>query len=171
MASQLDQFIDFADYDVWANRRLYDAVEALPDAALRQTRPSAFFGSLLGVLNHLLVADRIWMDRLEHLPPQGLRLDAILHEELEALRAARQGEDERIRRFVTGLGEADLDRTVAYKTSSGTPQSDQLSCLLAHLFNHHTHHRGQAHALLSDAGVEPPPLDYLYYRRELEQAA
>ena len=170
MPSQLDQFRDFADYNAWANRRLYDAVAALPAGGFERSRSAGFFGSLLGVLNHLLVADRIWMDRLEHLPPAGLKLDTVLHADLSELRAAREAEDERIGQFVRGLDAADLDSTVAYKTGAGTPQSDLLGRLLSHVFNHQTHHRGQAHALLTDAGTDPPPLDYLYYRRELQQA-
>lgn len=170
MPNQLDQFADFADYNVWANQRLYDAVEALPQGAFGAPRSAAFFGSILGVLNHLLVADRIWMDRLEHLPPAGYKLDQVLHADLAELRAARTAEDERIRRFVAGLTSDDLERTVAYKTGAGTPQSEVLGRLLAHLFNHQTHHRGQAHALLTETQADPPPLDYLYYRRELQQA-
>ena len=170
MPSQLAHFVDFADYNRWANRRLYDAVAALPEGAFEAARSAAFFDSLMGVLNHLLVADRIWMDRLEHLPPADLKLNTVLHPGLSELRAAREAMDARIAGFVGALSEADLDGTVAYKTGSGTPQSERLGTLLAHVFNHQTHHRGQAHALLTDAGTVPPPLDYLYYRRERQQA-
>ncbi|MDZ7714491.1 MAG: DinB family protein [Rhodovibrio sp.] len=166
MAGRLPDFQRFADYNAWANARLYDAVETLSPEALRAERPAAFFHSILGTLNHLLVADRIWLDRFQHLPPAHSRLDEIVHDDLAALRAARVSEDARIRRFVDDLAEADLDARLAYKTSSGSPKSDPLGALLSHVFNHQTHHRGQAHALIQEAGVAPPPLDLIYYMRE-----
>ena len=166
MPGRLPDFVLFADYNAWANARLYDAVETLSPEALRAERPAAFFTSILGTLNHLLVADRIWLDRFQHLPPAHGRLDELVHEDLEALRAARVAEDARIRRFVGSLDEADLDGTLAYKTSSGSPQSERLGALLSHFFNHQTHHRGQAHALIKEAGISPPPLDLIFYLRE-----
>ena len=167
MAGRLPDFVRFADYNAWANARLYDAVATLSPDALRAERPAAFFHSILGTLNHLLVADRIWLDRFQHLPPAHGRLDEIVHDDLDALRAARVSEDARIRRFVDGLREADLDANLAYKKSDGSAQGDRLGPLLAHLFNHQTHHRGQAHALIQEAGVSPPPLDLIYYMREV----
>src|SRR5215204_3042142 len=96
-----------AAYNRWANRRLY-AAAALPDEDYR--RPvGAFFGSLHGTLNHLLVTDRIWMRRFEGTGDAPDKLNAILFERLEDLRAAREREDERIIGHVAGLSAADLD--------------------------------------------------------------
>ena len=159
-------FRSFAAYNAWANRRLYDAVGALSQEALVARRPAAYFESVLGTLNHLLVGDRAWMDRFERLPPAGLPLNTILHEGFAELRTAREAEDARIARFVDGLTAEDLAGRLAYKTSAGTPHSDPLGRLLTHFFNHQTHHRGQAHALIKEAGAEPPPLDYIYFMRE-----
>ncbi len=55
---------------------------------------------------------------------------------------------------------------VAYRTSGGEDWSIRLDLILAHLFNHQTHHRGQLHALVKEAGAEPPPLDLIYFLRE-----
>jgi uncharacterized damage-inducible protein DinB len=167
MSGFLRHFVTFADYNAWANARLYDAVAGLSDEALAAERPAAFFHSILGTLNHVLVADRIWMDRFEHLPPAGLALDAVLHDDPRELRAAREAEDARIRRFVGSLQAADIDRRVAYSNSRGEAFADPLGRLLTHFFNHQTHHRGQAHALIREAGLAPPPLDYVYYMREV----
>ncbi|MBK1667426.1 hypothetical protein CKO28_05200 [Rhodovibrio sodomensis] len=166
MPGRLPDFQRLADYNAWANARLYDAVAALSPDALRAQRPAAFFESILGTLNHLLVTDRIWLDRFQHLPPVHGQVDERVHDDLDALRAARIAEDARIRRFVGRLGEADLDAQLAYKTSSGVPHSDPLGALLTHVFNHQTHHRGQAHALIQEAGLSPSPLDLIYYMRE-----
>lgn len=165
MTGLLAHHRSFATYNAWANARLYAAVAELSDAARWAQRSAAYFGSIAGTLNHLLVVDRLWMDRIEHLPPAGYALDSVLFEDFEALRAARVAEDDRIQAFVNALGDADMERRVAYRTSRGEPHSDSLSVLLAHMFNHATHHRGQCHALLKESGQEPPPLDYIYYCR------
>ena len=94
----------FAGYNAWANARLYAAAAQLPDAEYRADH-GAFFKSVHGTLNHLLVGDRIWMQRLTGEGDAPTRLDAILFEELAPLRAARAAEDARIVAFVTGLSE------------------------------------------------------------------
>jgi uncharacterized damage-inducible protein DinB len=155
-----------ARYNRWANARLYAAAADLPEGALAQAL-GLYFGSLLGTLNHLLVADRIWMHRLERSGEHPSRLDAIVEAQLAALRAAREAEDERIVHYVGGLGAADLAQPWDYSTLAGVPQRQPVRDILAHLFNHQTHHRGQAHAALSLLGVaEPPPLDLLIMMRQ-----
>lgn len=166
MTGRHAEFVRFAAYNAWANRHLYAAAGRLSAEALRAERPAAFFTSILGTLNHLLVADRIWLDRFEGRTPAHARLDEIVHEDLAELAAARRQEDGRIQAFVDGLRERDLDSTLTYRRSDGTPQGGPLGPHLAHFFNHQTHHRGQAHALLLAAGLHPPQLDYIYYLRE-----
>ena len=158
-------FTTFAGYNRWANRRLYGAAAALPDADYRADK-GAFFGSLHGTLNHLLVADRIWLRRITGQGEAPNRLDAILYDDLSALTAAREAEDERLIDVVAGTDEAALRRELSYKTTSGAPFAQPLAQVLAHLFNHQTHHRGQAHGILSTLGKDPPPLDLLYFLRE-----
>jgi uncharacterized damage-inducible protein DinB len=160
-----------AAYNRWANRRLYAAVAELPEEDHR--RPAgAFFGSLHGTLNHLLVTDRNWMARFENTGEAQTKLNAILFERLEDLRAAREREDERIINHVAGLSDADLDADFEYATTSGKPQRQPRWEALAHFFNHQTHHRGQAHAILTSLGVaEPAPLDLLVMQREAARAA
>ena len=158
----------FAGYNRWANRRLYAAAGALPDAEYRSPR-GAFFGSLHGTLNHLVVADRIWMRRFTGEGPVQTRLDEILFDDLGALTAAREVEDERIVRYVEGLSEADLASTFTYRTIVQPKDMTQpLAPALAHFFNHQTHHRGQAHALLSAiaGNAAAPSLDLILYQRE-----
>jgi uncharacterized damage-inducible protein DinB len=100
------------------------------------------------------------------------KLDAILFEHLEDLRAAREREDERIVAHVAGLSAADLAADFDYATTGGKPQHQPRWEALVHLFNHQTHHRGQAHAILTRLGVaEPPALDLLVMQREAARAA
>lgn len=155
-----------AAYNAWANRRLYDAAAALPDADYRADR-GAFFKSVHGTLNHLLVADRIWMRRFTGEGEAPSRLDAILFEELPALRAAREAEDQRISGYAAGLSETDLAGPFRYRTISNPREIEQpLAPALLHFFNHQTHHRGQVHCLLTGLTGEAPSLDLLVYQRE-----
>ncbi|HET7716423.1 MAG TPA: DinB family protein [Bauldia sp.] len=161
-------FAMLAGYNRWANRRLYAAARALPDAEYRKPR-GAFFGSLHGTLNHLVVADRIWMRRFTGEGPVQTRLDEILFDEFEALDSAREVEDQRIISFVDGLGEADLAATFTYRTIVNPQDITQpLMPALAHFFNHQTHHRGQAHGLITAiaGNAAAPSLDLILYQRE-----
>jgi uncharacterized damage-inducible protein DinB len=161
-------FAMLAGYNRWANGRIYTALRALSDADYRAER-GAFFGSLHGTLNHLLVADRVWMRRFTGTGPVQTRLDEILFEDLPALARARREEDERITAYVDGLTEADLAKTFTYRTITNPADVTQpLAPALAHFFNHQTHHRGQAHALVTMAAgnAAMPPLDLILFQRE-----
>ena len=159
-------FLMMAKYNVWVNARLYKMASALPDELYRRN-VRAYFGSLHATLNHLLTTDRIWMWRLTGTGDHPDKLNAILFDDLLSLHTAREDEDARIVRFVEQLAEADLEKNLDYRTVSGTPQRQPLREVLAHLFNHQTHHRGQAHKVLTVLGVaEPDPLDLLVMLRE-----
>jgi len=155
-----------ATYNAWANARLYRMAGAMTDEAYRKN-VGAYFKSLHGTLNHLLVADRIWMRRLTGTGDHPDKLDAIIVDDLPSLCAARFAEDERIVAFVQGLTDVGLDETCSYRSLTGTSHMQPRRQILAHLFNHQTHHRGQAHAILTMLGVaEPVALDLLVMQRE-----
>jgi uncharacterized damage-inducible protein DinB len=159
-------FSMMAGYNAWANARLYEAAAALPDAEYRADR-GAFFKSVHGTLNHLLATDRIWLRRFTGEGEAPTRLDAILCEALDDLRAARDAEDRRIVAYVDALTDADLAGAVTYRTITNPVTITQpLAPALAHLFNHQTHHRGQAHGLLTGLGLAAPSLDLILYQRE-----
>ncbi len=157
-----------ARYNQWANRRLYDAAAELTDEQYRADR-GAFFKSMHGTLNHLLTADWVWMHRFTGRGPSPTRLDAIQHEQLPDLRAAREAEDRRIIAYVDGLTEDQLKGTIRYRRVSTPDEFEQaLMPALAHFFNHQTHHRGQAHSILCSFGRRDLVLDLLAYQREAE---
>jgi uncharacterized damage-inducible protein DinB len=161
-------FSMLARYNEWANRRLYDAAAALSDADYRSDG-GAFFGSLHGTLNHLLVADRIWMRRFTGEGPIQKRLDEILFDALAPLRSEREAEDRRIVAYIDGLDDTRLAATFSYRTIVGPMDITQpLAPALSHFFNHQTHHRGQVHALLSArAGRDATPsMDLIIFQRE-----
>lgn len=161
----MDPFVELASYNRWANARLYGAAFDLPDEAYRRN-VGAFFGSLNGTLNHLLVADRIWLHRLTGEGPTYDRLDAILHDDLPSLAAARAAEDDRLVAHVEASADPGAADVVTFRTTKGVKHSQPRSEILLHLFNHQTHHRGQAHTILSIVtGGEPPSLDLLQKQR------
>ena len=159
----LAHFKRFAAYNKWANDRLYDSCDQLSDDDYFTERP-AFFGSIHGVLNHMMVGDTIWTSRLHGTSPV-IALNAELYAERAALREARRKMDDDIVAYMDGLSEDDMAGDVTYKTTSGDPFTMERAVILQHFFNHHAHHRGQAHDLLSQTSVEPPVLDLLYYIR------
>ncbi len=158
-------FATFARYNAWANRRLYDAVAGVPDELYRQDR-GAFFGSLRGTLNHILVGDRAWLTRITGKGTPPASLDQILYDDFASLNQARAAEDEGIIRVIEGLDEARLAGTIRYRNMRGEDMEQPLTEVLAHVFNHQTHHRGQAHTLLSQMGHAAPALDFVYFMRK-----
>lgn len=156
----------FGRYNAWANERLYAAAGDLSDEEFAEDR-GAFFGGMAGTLNHILVADRIWMRRFTGAGSAPTSLAAILHEDLATLQEERRAEDARIARWVEGLSEADLAMPFTYRTVTNPADITQtLGPALAHVFNHQTHHRGQAHAILTGFGRDAPSLDLIMFQRE-----
>ena len=159
-------FAMMAGYNAWCNERIYDAASQLSDADYRADR-GAFFKSIHGTLNHILVADRIWMRRFTGEGEAPNRLDVILFEDFVELRFARQKEDERIVAYIDGLSEAGLVGRFRYRTITKPTEVEQpLAPALMHFFNHQTHHRGQVHCLLTGLGREAPSLDLLLLQRQ-----
>jgi len=158
----------FAAYNSWANQRLYDAAAELDeDELLRDI--GVFFKSMIGTLNHILAADRIWMKRFTGDGDAPASLDAILHPGLPSLRAAREAEDRRIVRWVGSLSEKALSGRFTYMTVTDMRTiSQRLAPSLAHFFNHQTHHRGQAHAILTSLGRPSLALDLIHFQRTEE---
>lgn len=164
----IEQYRMLAGYNQWANRRVYDAAAAVPEAEYRADR-GAFFGSLHRTLNHILVGDRIWMQRFTGEGPSYTDLETVPCADLATLRSEREAEDARIIAWVDGLSEAVLNGTFSYRTISLPADITQaLAPALLHFFNHQTHHRGQAHCLLTAmAGRDAAPsLDLILFQRE-----
>lgn len=164
----LNYFKMFAHYNRWANGVVYAEAARLPREELNRDT-CAFFGSLLGTLNHMLVADRIWLNRFTGTGPRPLRLDEVPFATLDALADARRAEDERIIAWVDGLDEPAIKGTFTYTpVTSPEPVTQRLGPALAHFFNHQTHHRGQAHMILTTLGRPSLALDLIYYQRSEE---
>ncbi len=155
-----------AAYNGWANRRLYAASAEVPDTD-RRSDQGAFFGGLHQTLNHILVADVIWMARFRGQTPPKWKLDHVPHDDFADLRAAREAMDADIAAYAAGLTQEDIAGEITFTTIVDPATVTQaLSPALTHFFNHQTHHRGQCHALLTRLTGDAPPLDLIYYLRE-----
>ncbi len=161
-------FLMMAAYNRWANTRIYEAAADLTGEEW-QRDTGAFFRSMMGTLNHLLVTDRIWLHRFTGEGAAPPSLDIILHEDFADLRRARQAEDERIARWIESLAGEAFGGRFSYTTISDMRTiSQRLAPALHHLFNHQTHHRGQAHMILTVLGRPSTGLDLIAFQRTEE---
>jgi uncharacterized damage-inducible protein DinB len=166
-------FRAMARNNAWANARLLAACEALDAEAFAAPRTS-FFPSLRATLNHNHGADLYYLGALECTSGA----PAVPREwpdfaEPAALRAAQAALDARLIAFCDRLAAGDLDRPVVTDRGASGLVAERLDAVLAHLFQHQIHHRGQAHAMLAGTPVPPPQLDefFLDYDRHPSVAA
>ena len=161
-----------ASYNRWMNRRVYDAAATLTHDALVADR-GAFFGSILGTLNHLVVTDTIWLKRFAAAPdapavlaalddtPMPTTLDAAPYATLPLLRERRESLDALILQWIATLTPLHLAASLTYTSTRGAHFTRDVLGVVTHLFNHQTHHRGQVTTLLSQAGVDVGVTDLL----------
>lgn len=161
-----------AEYNAWMNAKVYGTAARLSAEEIARER-GAFFGSILGTLSHLMVADTIWLKRFAEHParpgaleplrsaPLPQRLDERPFEDLPALRAHREAMDAVIREWATTLTEDDMAMPLRYTNLRGQTFEHETFALLMHFFNHQTHHRGQVTTLLSQAGEDVGATDLL----------
>lgn len=165
-------FILMAQYNRWMNENLHAAAATL-DADCLNRHAGAYFGSILGTLNHLATGDTIWMRRFAGHPalaadlqamaqsPQPSRLDEAFFPTLEAWWQYRRWLDDQIDVFACRMGGVPPDTVLEYASLKGIPGRRSLTALAVHFFNHQTHHRGQVTALLTQVGVDPGVTDLL----------
>ena len=152
-----------ARYNAWANKRLYAVAEQLSAVELAKDR-KGFFKSILGTLNHILLADLIYRERLEKKPTTFTRLDEIIYDNFDELKSAQFDQDEWYHNFCNAMDPEELEGTLSFDTvETGEFFSLPLRMCLTNLFQHQIHHRGQTHHMLGHAGLEPPPLDVVQF--------
>lgn len=162
-----EHFRMMARYNKWANARINNAISEIDEEDFMRPR-AAFFGSIHGALNHLLLVDRLWRGRMINKPYPAKSLDQIVAPDRGAIIREREAEDQIIIEFVDGLSAEEIEERVSYETFVGLEGHDARRIILTHMFNHATHHRGQVHALLTQVPYDPPPLDLIYFLRETE---
>ena len=156
-----DYCVMMARYNRWQNRGLLAAAETLDAAARRKVR-GAFWGSIAGTLSHLLWGDLVWMSRFDGgpRPDGGLSDSGDAFDIWEDWRRERQATDARIVGWAGRISQAELQGDLFWHSgAAGRAVSRPMGVCVTHFFNHQTHHRGQAHALLTMAGARPDATD------------
>jgi uncharacterized damage-inducible protein DinB len=154
-----------ARYNQWMNRRLYAAAAELDEAQWHADR-GAFFGSIAATLEHILAADIHWLKRFAAAWPSLTSLDGvrvlplpplvrgITFPALSRLRTEREQVDQTLLAFTREAGEAFYEQPLRYVNSAGETHAKPCGLVLRHVFNHQTHHRGQATTLFSQFGID-----------------
>ena len=158
--------------NAWANHRLLSACLRLSPEAFTATR-TGFFPSIAATLNHVLTVDWYYVDALERWQQrrEANRDTASFFDpevpfaEARALHAAQRACDDRLVALCDALDDARLPEGVPVMRRAGL-EPERADRLLAHLFQHQIHHRGQAHAMLAGTDVPPPQLDEFYCANE-----
>jgi uncharacterized damage-inducible protein DinB len=171
MNTHLEQYRRFAQYNAWFNGQLYTLIASLTDEERRRDM-GAFFRSLHGTLNHILLTDRIWLGRISK-HPHGFRslektplvfefesLTQILYESFPELAEQRRETDTAIQGWVAELTPEVLESELTWSRSTGQSMAAPFWHIVSHLFNHQTHHRGQVTTLLSQLGRDPGKTDF-----------
>lgn len=166
------QFTRLARYNHWMNERLYALAAQMSDEERKLDR-GAFFKSIHGTLNHILLGDRIWLARFANsghafaalkdhvLPPGVAALGDELHSDFTTLTQERNKTDLAIEAWMTELDDTILNSTLRYKRMNGEAHEHPFWLVLTHFFNHQTHHRGQVTALLMQSGRDPGVTDFI----------
>ena len=167
MSVSADTLRTHIEYSAWASRRMVDAAAQLtPDELTRD------FGtadkSVLGTLVHVFAADRIWLARIAGAAKSPFTTDTDF--QLSVLQNDWPQVYEGWRRWAAGLTEESAHTLHAYQDLRGRQWQQPVWMIVLHVVNHGTHHRGQAAGFLRSMGHTPPPLDLIFYYRELEKA-
>ena len=161
-----------AKYNLRLNTQVYDATGQLSGDEL-VVDMGAFFKSILGTLNHILVGDLLWLNRFASIKsfsslqalknfPKPQTLNQILFEDFRQLKRTRIELDTLIHEWLhTNAMETDFQQNLTYKNSKGEVATKDFSELLHHFFNHQTHHRGQVSTLLNQKGIDVGVTDFL----------
>ena len=164
------QFTRLARYNHWMNERLYALAAQMSDEERKLDR-GAFFKSIHGTLNHILLGDRLWLARFANsgnafaalkdhvLPPGVAALGDELYSDFAMLTKERSKTDLAIEAWMAELDDTILDSTLRYKRMNGEAHEHPFWLLLTHFFNHQTHHRGQVTTLFMQSGRDPGVTD------------
>lgn len=167
-----DHVVLMAAYNEWMNLRLYAAAGRLSSQELLADR-KAFFCSIMGTLNHIVVGDTLWLKRFAAHPANHIALDPVrqlqapmsldqvLFADFVSLSNHRKLLDHVIKQWAESLTEQDLEHVLRYANTKGVVSNKRFASLVTHFFNHQTHHRGQATTLLFQAGQDVGVTDLL----------
>lgn len=146
-------------YNRWMNTSLYKVCATVPDE-LRKEDKGAFFRSIHGTLNHLLLVDRFWLGWFYNQPRHFQSLDQELYSDFNELRRERERTDTDIETWANSLTPEKLALPLTFTSMTmGTQNTLLMWHCIMHFFNHQTHHRGQLTTLLKQSGYDPGVTD------------
>jgi uncharacterized damage-inducible protein DinB len=158
--------------NAWSNLRLSGACMKLSqdDFVARRT---SFFPTIKATLNHILTCDWYYIDALEraqrgqapNTKPDRFFEPEEPFEQCAPLAQAQREADRRLIAACASLDERTVDLPVPVMRRKGL-ETESATRLLAHLFQHQIHHRGQAHAMLAGTPIKPPQLDEFFCANE-----
>lgn len=154
----------FSAYNAEMNRRTYEAAARLTDEDRKLSR-GAFFGSLHGTLNHLLWGDQMWMSRLADWPKLDKPISGsdTLYDDFAEMTRRRAEIDRGTSAWAAEVTDDWLKGDLTWFSGlAGREMTAPRTVIVIHMFNHQTHHRGQAHALLTAAGEDPGATDIAF---------
>lgn len=166
MASLPSHFLSLARNNLWSNHRLHEACGRLSSEEYFARRPS-FFGSIHACLNHIVIVDQIYLDRLSGRRTVPLDCEELCPD-LDGLRREQMLTDRRLIAFCEAQTEPSLSSFVEFTRIDGGAYREQVHNVLAHLFTHQVHHRGQVHDMLCATSVTPPQLDEFFLDGDLD---
>lgn len=164
-----------ASYNALMNKKICDSISTTSENILWENK-KAFFDSILGTLNHLIVGDLIWLNRLNQHPsypigfkaleslkdfPLPTKLTQILYVDKQSFSTDRQALDQMLIRFIEESNESDYSKILSYTNTNKDTFNKSFSMLVQHLFNHQTHHRGQVTTLLAQIDIDIGETDLL----------
>jgi len=161
-------FRAMARNNAWANHRLLEACAGLGEDDLRARRTS-FFPSIHLTLNHILLVDWYYLDALDNGGRRWRELYGLGDQPCATfadLRQAQAAADRRLLACCDRLSAAGIEAIVVLNRPGGVQNPERVCDLLAHLFQHDIHHRGQVHAMLAGTKVAPPQLDEFFLAQD-----
>jgi uncharacterized damage-inducible protein DinB len=143
-----------AEYNEWMNSRLYALCATLPEAELHKDR-GAFFKSIYLTLNHIAWGDLAFLSRFTGDPAAISELGGDLFRSFSKLRKEREALDTRLLIWAESLEPKWLAEVLTYTSKvDGKVRTIPRWVLVAQMFNHQTHHRGQITTLLAQMGLD-----------------
>jgi len=163
-ASFKNYFLMMAYYNQWANHKLFAAFSNLTEVQLNQDFDT-YFSTVLHTANHLLIGDILWFERVSRLQPSNHALNDLIYNDLKQLKQARFEQDQRLLNLILQTEQIKFDDSITY-VRRDQMYTEPLHEILAHIFNHQTHHRGQMHSMLYALTGESLELDLIFFQRE-----
>lgn len=164
-----DYLLSLLDYNSWANEEFFKNILDLPADEVTKQRPS-LMNNILISMNHLLVIDKVWMAHMKGEKHSFTKLQTVLHEDVNDLRAAKREMDAEIKDYVSGLSDDELEEVVEYELIGGKRGQLARYLIITHLAMHGGFHRGFVADMFGQIPVVPAGQDIPVWERAMREA-